>query len=95
MSVKIASYKHTRYSSLNALYVEIGPLTIWFSYSTPVAFQVGGEPRVIAQNIWGNGTGAHINLIDRDKSKRVSQDEFNARMAEVLAKIDFALTAAL
>ena len=88
---KIQSYKHTRYSQLNAFLIEIGSLTIWFSYSTPVAFQVGGEPRVISRNYWGNGTGAHLNLIDRDKSKRVTKEEFEDRLGEVLNRIEGAL----
>lgn len=92
--IKIGYYKQTR-SGNGARYVEIGPLTIWFSYSEVIAFQIGGEPRVISRNYWGNGTGAHLNLIDRDKSKRVEADEFKARLAEVLAKIDFALTVAV
>ena len=91
MSVKVAHYKQTRSGSSGAIYVEIGPLTIWFSYYTPIAFQVGGEPRVISRNYWGNGTGAHLNLIDRDKSKRVPKEEFEGRLAEVLEKIDVAL----
>jgi hypothetical protein len=91
MLPKIAKYKHTRYGGTGATYVEIGPLTIWFSYSEPVAFQVGGEPRVISVNYWGNGTGAHINLIDRDKDKRVKREEFEERLNKVLEKIEVAL----
>ena len=90
-NVNIVNYKPTRSGTSGAIYVESGPLTIWFSYRTPIAFQVGGEPRVISQNYWANGTAAHLNLIDRDKSKRVSGDEFQTRLAEVLEKIDEAL----
>lgn len=88
---KIDKYKHTVTIGTGATFVEIGPLTIWFSYAVPVAFQVGSEPRVISVNYGGNGTGAHINLIDRDKSKRVKREEFEARLNEVVEKVEVAL----
>lgn len=88
---KIATFKQTSSSWLDATYVEFGPLTIWFSYRTPIAFQIDGEPCVISRNYWGNGTGAHLNLIDPDKSKRVSLEEFEGRLSEVVQKIEDAL----
>lgn len=76
---RISSYGN--YSSDNygahTLVVEIGPLTVWFSYKTVVAFQLGGEPRVVHTNDWGPTTGKHLNWIDRgDKSSRKSAEEF-------------------
>lgn len=70
-----------RYSSDNygahTLCVEVGPVTVWFSYHTPVAFQVSGHNRVVSENCWGHTTGKHINWIDDgDKRSRVSRDEF-------------------
>ncbi len=75
---KINTYGN--YSSDNygahALVMEIGPLTVWFSYKTPIAFQIDGKPRVIRRNDWSATTGKHLNRIDSDKSKRISGEQF-------------------
>lgn len=51
----------------------------WYSYETLVAFCIKGEFHII-RNYWGNTTGKHLNWIDSDKSKRESEDEFNANL---------------
>ena len=57
--------------------VVLPTLTVWFSYKTPVAFQVDGHSRIVRANDWGSTTGKHINAIDGgDKKSRVSSDEF-------------------
>lgn len=89
MIPKISYY--TDHNSVNAILVEIGNLAIWFSYKTPVAFQIGGHPRVISVNYWGATTGAHLNAIDPDKSKRVKEDEFKSRLGDVIAAVDHSL----
>ena len=68
--------------------LEIGDLTIWFSYRIPIAFQIAGQPRVISQNVWGNSAGIHLNGIDRDKSKRVPNAEFEQRINDVIDLLD-------
>lgn len=61
---------------LNTLRIDIGSgLSIWFSYQTPVAFQVLGESLVIRQNDWGPTTGKHLNWISRN-AKRISGSDF-------------------
>lgn len=59
----------------NMAEVSLGWLTVWFSYSTPVAFRVDGSPLVIARNQWGKATERHLNLIDSGKSRRVPHAE--------------------
>jgi len=71
-----------QYSSDNygahTLRVEVGPLTIWFSYRTPVAFRAPGVPRVVHKNVWGRTTGKHLNWIDGgDKKSRVESEVFD------------------
>ena len=62
-----------------ALSVDFGPVTVWFSYTTVVAFQVAGGRRVVQQNYWSRTTGRHLNMIDNgDKKSRVSDTEFEA-----------------
>ena len=51
--------------------------SIWFSYQTPVAAQVGSD-FCISENIWSKTTGKHLNLVHPDKSKRVPNLEFQA-----------------
>ena len=55
--------------------VEIGSLTIWFSYETTIAFQSFGQI-FIRENDWGPTTGKHINYIDTDKKRRLSSLQF-------------------
>lgn len=56
--------------------VHVGPVVVWFSYRTPVAFLIGGE-RVVRQNEWSTTTGKHLNQIDGgDKASRVDGATF-------------------
>ncbi len=70
-----------RYSSdnygVNCMFVQVGPLEVWYSYRTPIAFRAHGNI-VIRENEWGPTTGKHLNWIDEDKSIRVSGTEFQA-----------------
>jgi len=59
------------------LAVDVGPVRVWFSYRTPVAFQVDGHSRVVRQNDWSTTTGKHLNWIDGgDKKSRVEGETF-------------------
>lgn len=76
---RIASYG--RYSSGNygahCLVVDVGPVTVWFSYRTPVAFQVSGHEAVVHRNDWSTTTGKHLNWIDGgNKRRRVDGETF-------------------
>lgn len=54
--------------------VEMGWLTVWFSYETPIAFHTP-EGLVVSENPAGKTTGGHINQVSRTKD-RVPHDEF-------------------
>lgn len=76
-----------QYSSDNygdhTLRVDIGPITVWFSYKTPVAFHVDGKNKVVHQNDWGPTTGKHLNWIDNgDKGNRVDANTFKQKWDE-------------
>ncbi len=81
---------YDNYSSDNygahALRVTMADTTVWFSYTTPVAFQVNGQPIVVRENEWGPTTGKHLNWIEANKSKRVSGKEFARLYAEQVEK---------
>lgn len=69
------------YSSSNygahTRYVRVGCVTIWYSYETPVAFQVTGHERVVRENDWGVTTGKHLSWIDGgNKKARVDSETF-------------------
>ena len=45
--------------------INIGALTVWFSYETPIAFKNGTwSTLVVSENVWGPTTGKHLNYID-------------------------------
>lgn len=84
---KINSYGNYASDNYGAhcLCVEVGTLTVWFSYKTPVAFQADGSPRVVRRNDWGPTTGKHLNAIDGgDKKNRVDAETFECMFAETM-----------
>lgn len=88
-NVRIDGYG--QYSSknygVNALRVQIGSLTLWFSYSTIVAFREPGKLPRVCENLWGSTTGKHLNAIDDgDKKSRLKQADFEAELADLLAR---------
>jgi len=72
---------YQRGNSANAVMVEMDNVTLWFSYSTLVAFHVEGQRRVVHENQWGPTTGKHLNAIDggtkEAKANRVKEAEFH------------------
>ena len=62
--------KHRTIQS-NLYQVQINHITIWFSYETAIAFQVNADFIYVSKNEWSNTTGKHLNIIDKDKAKRI------------------------
>ena len=78
-------YKTHNYG-VNCLYVEMGPVTLYYSYTTIVAFTYKGT-RKVCENCWGNTTGKQLNWLDgRDHENRVPRHEFEAKLIDVLKK---------
>lgn len=82
-------FNYGQYSSNNYGHhtraMEFGPVRIYYSYDTIVAFQVDGNKRVVLKNYWSTTTGKHLNWIDGggDKKKaRVDQDTFDRMFDE-------------
>ena len=64
-------------SGPNTSRVQIGPVTVWFSYKTPVAFRIGEGPQRVLNYTGSSTTYNHLNLIDGGKrGARLSQEEF-------------------
>lgn len=66
---------------MHCLQIDLGCVTIWYSYDTPIAFRVKGD-MVVRENSWGTTTGKHLNAICPDKSRRISSDEFERQWAK-------------
>jgi hypothetical protein len=65
----------------------LGPLTLWFSYTIPISFSIGGStPSSCTRvNDWSVTTGRHLNAIDGGKGAyRVPGHVFEARLSAVI-----------
>jgi hypothetical protein len=70
---------------LNTIRLDLGDLTLWFSYQTVVAFQVGFDEKVVSENDWGPTTGKHLNAIDEGaKEMRLKRKAFEAKLQGIL-----------
>lgn len=64
----------------NQTTVEIGDVTLYFSYATCVGFHRNGHGYTICENVWSATAGKHIALINGAKSERTPYDEFSKRL---------------
>jgi hypothetical protein len=68
--------------------VDIGDLTIWFSYQTPIGFAYPGKAITTRENDWSTTTGKHLNEIDGgQKARRIPGSEFMRQLEELTDKI--------
>ena len=67
----------------NAMCIEINDLTIYLSYQTVIAFSDSGKLTII-KNYWSTTTGKHLNAINRDKSIRLDNDQFEKELQKLL-----------
>jgi len=82
MLPRIEQYQNNVY----ATEVTIGPITVFFSYNTPVAFRVLETGcLVVRKNNWGSTTGRHLHDIDGgNKADRVSGEQFEKLFVEAM-----------
>ena len=72
---------------VNAMRVDVGSVTFYFSYHTVVAVHTYEHGLVVCENCWGPTTGKHLNWIDGGaKYSRLPHSEFEAKVAEILTK---------
>jgi len=62
-----------------------GVVTIYFSYDTPVGYNVPEEGTVARVNSWGPTTGGHLNQFS-DPQNRISGAEFEQRYRAMLKR---------
>ena len=71
----------------------LGPLTLWFGYTTPISFSIGGStPSSCTRvNDWSTTTGRHLNTCDggtpEARAARVPGPVFEARLATALTAL--------
>ncbi len=83
MHVSISSYSQ-KTPNANCMRVEIGYVTLWFSYQTIIAFYFPIVGKYVRQNEWGPTTGKHLNWIDggdkKAKSERLTGKDFEQKL---------------
>ena len=84
----IKKWNYGNYSSNNcgahSLAFQLGAVTVYFSYETPVAFSAPGHGLVTRVNDWGPTTGKHLNWIDGGNHElRIPGSEFEQLLEEV------------
>lgn len=91
MNCDCRTYRFRRSNSddPNAKVVVVGPITIWFSYVTPVAFRVEGRAKIVRRNDWSTTTGAHLNAIDGDHAKRIKGEDFMIQLRGAIDRLCF------
>lgn len=67
--------------------LDLGRLSILFSYETPVAYYTASEGWVARTNVWGPTTGKHINAWVPETSGRITGEEFERRLASALTLV--------
>jgi hypothetical protein len=66
--------------------VTLGPLDIWFSYKTPIAYRL--DAGIVARkNDWGPTTGRHLNAVGVDHADRLDGDVFTSQLHTILARL--------
>lgn len=82
-------------TAANALRFDFGPITVWYSYKTPVAFRSNiGAGRLVRENEWGPTTGKHLNAIDGgDKASRIPGSQFETILRDTLRALGSGVTA--
>lgn len=92
MSTTLPSFEtYGKYSSENygahCLRFQVGLLSVWYSYKTPIAFYHPSVGKVIRQNDWSTTTGKHLNAIDPNKKVRIKGESFEKQLTELLASL--------
>ena len=64
-------------------------IQLYFSYETIIAFIKQDGEIVCRQNDWSTTTGKYLNEIQPDKSKRITGEEFENKVSELLSGLKF------
>ena len=92
LNIRKSTYGNYRSENYGAhvMRIDVGSLTLWFSYDTVVAFAApNGNSSFrnvnVSENCWGPTTGKHLNTIDGgNKRSRIKRADFEAALEAVL-----------
>lgn len=69
--------------------INMGSVTLWFSYQTCIAYQLPGEAwPTVRENDWGPTTGKHLNMVG-GFDQRVPGPEFEEQLREVMDRMAY------
>ena len=69
--------KHYLRSTRNLYYKNEGPIKVYYSYVTPVAFETAAGYLHVSKNVWSVTTGRHLTWIDGgNHDNRIEHGEF-------------------
>lgn len=78
-----------RIHGANQTEVNIGDITLYFSYETCVAFHLAGAGYFVSENVWSRTTAKHISqMTGVSKDRRISKAEFTAKLDYILTAIE-------
>lgn len=88
METAIRKWNYGHYKSDNygghSMAIQVGTLTLYFSYDTVVAYKEAGQLMRVSENIWTVTTGKHLNWLEPDKQLRLANDLFTFELCDVL-----------
>lgn len=88
MTTTVRKWSYGHYESDNygghSMAVQIGNLTLYFSYDTVVAFQEEGHCLRVCENVWSVTTGKHLGWLQPDKKQRIPFDQFKTDLEHAL-----------
>jgi hypothetical protein len=80
------NYSSSNYG-VNTLRVELGTITLYYSYKTIVAYSDIQDGLIVHENIWGVTTGKHLNWLDNgDKANRKDSNVFDEMLQKALER---------
>lgn len=71
------NYQNEDYGTHSMVFTDLQGNSFYYSYETLVAFRTSKTGLVCRQNEWGTTTGKHLNWIEPNKKRRVTEAEFD------------------
>jgi hypothetical protein len=60
----------------NLTKVELGHLSLYFSYAECIGFQIDNSEPIFSENIWSLTTAKHLNFLGSKKEDRLPREQF-------------------
>lgn len=66
--------------------IELGDVTIYYSYKTVIGFYTPKHGLVASENVWGTTTGKHLNLFS-NYEERIPREKFLEMLNNIILDI--------